>query len=271
MFVKYDLRRDFKVENIFSCFEAERSKDFYFNGEAHDSWEMVFVEEGIAGIAEDDRIYELHAGEVILHKPFEFHKIWAAGNGKELKIIIISFDVEGELPLALEEGKIKLSIEMQGRLTELFKLGREVIAARKNNMRAAEHEFALRTELFLIDLSGMTEESDNTLKTTDALRFKKIINVMKEHVEENLTVAEIAFYAGMSQSNLKSVFAKFTDGGIKNHFNAMRIRHSIELLKKGMRVGEISEHMSYSSQNYYSLAFKREMGYAPMTYKTKFL
>ena len=49
----------------------------------------------------------------------------------------------------------------------------------------------------------------------------------------------------------------------------MKINYSLSLLSEGYSVAEISRVLSFSSQNYFSMVFRREMGMSPSEYKKK--
>lgn len=264
----YELKKRFYVNKIFTCFQHERETNFYFGGEAHNFWEAVFVMDGELGITEDDRVYELSKGNIIFHKPMEFHKVWSRGSKKPV-MMVISFNLIGDAPKMLENGVKSLSPPRINELLEIFNLGSNVINEHVSDTDS--QILSSKLELFLLEMSKEEEVYDKTLKSDDALRYKRIIRIMNEHIRENLSVADIAKYSGLSESNLKVVFAKFSDGGVKKRFNRMKILFSINLLKQNMSVSEISEYLSFSSQNYYSLVFKNETGLSPIVYKNKYL
>ena len=46
-----------------------------------------------------------------------------------------------------------------------------------------------------------------------------------------------------------------------------KILYAKKLLAGGMGVTEVAEKMSFSSQNYFSVVFKRKVGVSPLQYK----
>ena len=69
---------------------------------------------------------------------------------------------------------------------------------------------------------------------------------------------------------LYNAFSKFSDCGVRKHFVRMKIAASVPLIKKGISIAEISQQFSFSSQNYFAMVFKAEMGDSPTEYKKKF-
>ena len=103
------LDNDIKIENQFEVLSFLTVLDynwdakFVFLGEQHDFWEIVYVLSGEVECVEDDRVYQLKAGEMLLHAPMEFHKIRSAAN-TEPHLYVLSFRSQGMLPERLKDG-----------------------------------------------------------------------------------------------------------------------------------------------------------------------
>jgi quercetin dioxygenase-like cupin family protein len=80
----------------------------YFSGESHKYHEVVFVMDGEVTISEDDRIYYLSKGDLIVHAPYEFHRI---ATDKGAQILLFSFDTDEAFPDKLYDGFFVLSEE----------------------------------------------------------------------------------------------------------------------------------------------------------------
>ena len=68
------------INSFYTASEAVREVGFFFNGESHDTWECVFIIEGRAGVSAGETVYTLEEGQVILHPPLEFHRLWNDGD-----------------------------------------------------------------------------------------------------------------------------------------------------------------------------------------------
>ena len=73
------LKENFIVKRICSIHYFEYTKNFMFSGESHDFWEFVYLDKGEALVCSNDKWFQLNAGEIIFHKPNEFHNIKANG------------------------------------------------------------------------------------------------------------------------------------------------------------------------------------------------
>ena len=72
-YIKLDT--EFAVEGIVSAFKYTFPKNFQYDGEKHDNWEFVFVESGSFLAKADDKKYVIRSGELICHKPMEYHNL----------------------------------------------------------------------------------------------------------------------------------------------------------------------------------------------------
>ena len=45
-FIRHGFQNVFRVEKVITFFYMEISKDFHYDGESHDFWEMVYIDKG---------------------------------------------------------------------------------------------------------------------------------------------------------------------------------------------------------------------------------
>ena len=107
------------IKCFITAFKTRLENGYYFNGEMHDFWELVYVTEGSLFVSEDSRVYELTEGDIIFHKPMEFHKIWVEKE-QTARAIIMSFDAIDESLSELSHGVHKLDAERRGIFEDLF-------------------------------------------------------------------------------------------------------------------------------------------------------
>ncbi len=264
----YILNRSFSLVSIHSAFVEERDVDFYFNGEVHDFWEIVYVASGQITVTEDNRVYNLEKGDIIFHRPMEFHKVWSRGT-KMPCVYTMSFKTEGQVPSAIGDGIIHLNSTEVSSFLNIFSDANLLLHSQDTHEYIVEQRLSSNLESFIIYLA-CERTADTTLsQSVDALRYHTIINMMKKHLCEDLSVNDIARLSHMAPSTMKNSFSKFSDCGVRKHFIRMKILATIPLIKKGFPINEISEQFSFSSQNYFSIVFKSEIGESPTEYKKR--
>lgn len=254
------------IKSIFTGIDADREKDFVFDGESHDFWEVVFVSNGEITATADERIYSLKQGMLLFHKPMEFHRLIADGeNSSHLKII--SFTAEGELMKRFEKRCFNLNISEQDTFSEITDYFRMACNAFEESPENYDYLANMATTLLESFLLRLKEKSDYTPKHSSYNEevYYRIVKTMKNNCYRQLTVNDIANLLNMSASNIKRVFALYSDIGIAKYFLNLRIRRAKELLQEGLSPYEVAEKLGFKP-NYFYTVFKREVGITPNKY-----
>ncbi len=261
-----------KVEKLYTFFKAKREKDYYFDGEMHDFWELVYVESGRIGVSEDDNVYGLEAGQIIFHRPMELHKLWAEETSE---LFIASFIASGDALEKLSRGVFSLDYEskaayeaMLTKFSAVFGNLRRLVPRIKEDTDDIDMQIAAnKMEAFLLSVIKSATISDTKKKSRTTMNYQLIIRVINEHIDEELSIEKIAGLCSMSVSNVKKVFRRYGGEGIMKYVTHLKLKKAIAMLEEGMTIAEVSERLSFSSQNYFSAVFKREMGFVPSKLK----
>ena len=235
-------------------------ENYDFQGEIHSFYEMVCVLSGSVGITAGDKVYLLNAGQCLLHPPDEFHRI-RSEKGSEPHVLNLSFHAS-----AMPEYDGRIFSPTPKQQQEFL----EISAAVQDGLHRSDgkklNEQRLRLESWL--LRAVRSTTDNGIvESSAAMRYAEIVNVLQEHLEEQLSAAEIARLCNMSLSNLKKIFTKYAGMGVSRYFNEMKMRRAAILLQSGKRVGEVAAELGFTDQNYFSTVFRRIMGSSPGRYR----
>ena len=87
IYVKTELQSILNISKIVTIHYYEFDKNFIFEGESHDFWEMVYVDRGQVKIRRDNEEQILSQGEIIFHKPDEFHSIRAYNSAPNFFVV----------------------------------------------------------------------------------------------------------------------------------------------------------------------------------------
>jgi AraC-like DNA-binding protein len=88
--------------------------------------------------------------------------------------------------------------------------------------------------------------------------------IMQEHVEDSITVDEIAQRVGLGYTRLLNVFRQYTGLTPYQYYLQLRIHRARELLREpGITVKEVSARMNFENQYYFSRLFKKKTGMSP--------
>lgn len=264
-----------EIEGYISAYDVVHPENFYFSGEMHDFWEMVYVKKGKVIATGDERIYNLCEGQIVFHKPLEFHRIWSA-NGSSPHLNILSFRGSGEILKALKERSFSLSQSDRKLYLEVFDTFAKATSAYNDGgkgsweYRIISSKASSLLEVFLLGLIGK-ESLPQIPVSSDEKNYQKIVAVMNEHCKESLSVDDLAALCLMSRSNMKRVFAKFSDLGIAKYFIGLKIRYAMKLLAKGHSPKETSALLGFNEVSYFHTVFKRETGLTPVQYQKQYL
>lgn len=272
-FTMHSLHRIININSLITAFRVTYDETFNFKGEMHNFWELVYVLDGKIGVAADNKVYELTKNQIIFHKPMEFHRLWSEG-GTRPHLIIISFEASGDGMKRFENGIFQIDFEGNQLIRNVidhvhttfdtYNTSGLKLKSPKNSVALQLICTSLEHLLLTVLKNAISKEQINS---QSAKNYRQIIGVLDSHVNENLSLEEIASLCKMSVSNLKKTFKKYSGEGVISYFNRMKIRKSIDLLKQGFSIGEISDLLSFSSQNYFSTVFKKETGLSPLNYK----
>lgn len=121
------------------------------------------------------------------------------------------------------------------------------------------------------DLPGAYEAAMDEMRTL--LETPQLVRDVKHYIEENFSMeafslTDAADYTHVSPQHLSRVFRQSTGITFMDYITRVRIRKAIELLAdEDLKMYEIAERVGYSSQHYFSSAFKKVLGVSPMEYK----
>lgn len=260
------VKRCVNISSIIMGIDAYRDRDFFFSGESHDFWEAVFVSDGEITATADERIYNLKQGMLLFHKPMEFHRLIADGkNSSHLKII--SFTAKGELINQFENRCFNLSLSEQdafSEITDYFIKASLAYSKSPDSFNYLSNISASLLESFLLKLKDKNEYTPKHISYSEDIYYK-IVKAMKENCDKSLTVNDIAGLLNMSASNVKRVFAIYSDIGIARYFLNIRIRRAKELLQEGLSSQDVARKLGFKP-NYFYTVFKREVGITPNQY-----
>ena len=102
-YVATKLRKVIEIDSIITIHYFEYMKDFVFSGEFHDFWEFLYVDKGAVDVYAGDKWLTVKQGEIIFHKPNEFHALKSVGKASP-NLVVASFKSKSEL-IKLFEGK----------------------------------------------------------------------------------------------------------------------------------------------------------------------
>jgi len=96
--------------------------------------------------------------------------------------------------------------------------------------------------------------------------INQAVNYIKGNLQDELEVDTIAGQLNISASYLMRTFKQHTGLTIKDFINRYRIYQSLELLKRHLKIYEISEQVGYNEYKAFSYNFHKYMNMTPNQY-----
>ncbi len=268
----------------------EYSSEIKFAGEKHDFWEFVYVDNGCVEIFADNKQYIVQSGEVIFHKPNEFHTI-AAHNKTNPNLIIISFIAHGNHMQFFNNYHNKATAQQKMLLHKVLHETRlafknilhqpsyDICMIRRENASAiSEQLIKLYLELFLIDIyrEAQIEKEEfehgtdlsfmlpqcNNLYITDTLVY------LNNNIPNKLKISQICQEIGIGRSRLQQLFNNEFGCGVIEYFNALKAVAAKDLLRStSVNINDIADMLGFTSVAYFSRYFKNTFGITPTKYR----
>ena len=131
------------------------------------------------------------------------------------------------------------------------------------------------TDSSAITFLNATAAMDFTKRVSEAkipsgmpLDIYKAIQYISNHVNQNISVEEVADHLGMERSTLSKKFKRELGFNISAFIMRKKLEESRSLLHYSDRtISEISEYLCFSSQSYFQNVFKAKYGITPKEYR----
>ena len=284
-YYKHKLENLLVISKIITIHYFEFDKNFVSHTESHDFWELVYADKGDLVCTVEGKEIILKEGEVIFHKPGVIHAHRADGK-RAPNVFIVSFECKNEAIRFFEDRHMVLDksllrfifaiIEESKRTFDLPYSDPELKKMKLLETPTLGGQQLIKNylELLLINLMRNYLERNSSEAVFlpqaefDELISDKVIEYMKEHVSERLSVADICNILHYNKSYIFRQFKKTTGRSLMAYFTKMKIQKAKEMLRETeASVAVISDALSFDSPNYFSKTFKKVTGYTPSTYR----
>ena len=267
----YPILKKVSLDGFASAFFASYPAGFVFDGEAHDFYEAVLVQKGRAGVTADDAVFELSAGELILYRPWVFHRLWTIGD-TPADLLTFSFSAERmphfqNLIFRPDEKETALFVRRMKTARDIFLFrGIQVVGIREGCSLGAQ-KLLQATEQFLLSLLSGDPVFGLEDRSVPAHHYVELISCMRRNIGRSLNVEQLARMTSLSPDNIKKIMEKYAGEGVMQHFTRLKIQEGMRLLEEGALVCEAAERVGYSDPDLFGAAFKRVAGMSPSEWK----
>ena len=290
-FTRLSFEKIFNVDKIITIFYMELSKNFYYEGEKHDFWEMVYIDKGEMICTADDKRFVLKSGEMTFHKPNEFHNL-SGDSSVAPNVSILTFECKSRAMKHFEGKIFRLNAEEKALLSTLFSEGLscyqledarnpllQKLKVIKHSPLGSSQMTKNLLEIFLIKLCRNTDVVTKEMRQSYVIdgidvpyNVMEILDYLKEHIYGKVTIRDLAKHLDKSESTIKQLFAQYRDGGIIRYYNTLKIKEARKLIREGKyNMTQISDMLQFDNPQYFSKCFKTVTNMTPSEYKASIM
>ncbi len=245
---------------------SEHPTGYYFSwkkGRILQEYQLVYITEG-RGILETRRgSYEVKEGTIIMIRPGEYHRYrplqeegwlehFIGFNGRQAQHFF------KRAPYLRKEEAIICGIR-ESFMENYYKIFRLVKDEKPGFQQIASgHILALLGGLVAFHKQG--EFSGKPIESS----IQKARLYMREHVEENIDLHELAAHYHLSYASFRKMFKKYTGKSPRQYHLELKLMRAKELLlTSDLSITEISHLLNFESLQYFSRYFKKQTGSSP--------
>ncbi|MBQ8295502.1 MAG: helix-turn-helix transcriptional regulator [Clostridia bacterium] len=286
-YFKHKLENLIHVSKIVTIHYFEFEKNFKSTGESHDFWEIVYADRESVVCTADAQNIPLLQGEILFHKPNEFHTLSANGQ-KAPNVFILSFVCKSDAMQFFENKKFRLDKNLARFIYFILEEGKKTfdipysdpkikkMALLPQPTLGGEQLIKNYLEILLINLLRVyteTESGNDIFLQRNDLATKPVHDVillLQNSLQQSLSINEICKKTAYGRAYLFRVFKAATGKTIMEYYLTLKIERAKQLLRENeLTVKEISATLAFNEPNYFTKTFKRFTGLTPSAYKRR--
>ena len=277
------------INRIISVHYFQYMSDFSFPGESHDFWELVCVDRGKIDALAGDRRLTLKKGNILFHKPNEFHNVLT--NGKvSPSLVVIGFECHSPAIKSFEDQLMSVQDTEKELMAQIIVEARNTFSGRLDDpyqeelifnsepltfgsaqlishyleqlmihlyRRYFSYSLPVRSSRFLAEASSGNDT------------YNRIVRYMEEHLGERMTIDRICRDNLVGRSQLQKLFRDTKGCGVIEFFSMMKIDTAKQMIRDNqLNFTQIADRLGYNSIHYFSRQFKQITTMTPSEYAT---
>lgn len=252
---KYFLFRDSK--NL-----SNRGSEIHY----HSCFEIYCLTDGECDSFVDDKLYNLHPGDMIIIPPGAIHATHY--NGKKHSRVLINFSmhyISSSLIDVVSKGVYFFKNE--GAEEELNRMFAEI--AKEESCSDSFSEEAIRSLLARLIIMAVRHEPRQAEKISSSSFIEDAVRYVQNNYRNPICLDDIAKSCGVSKVHLSRRFKEKIGIGLNEYIAIYRLKNAKELLltQDKMSICEVAFECGFNDSNYFSWLFKKTYGVTPSQYR----
>ncbi|WP_028125720.1 helix-turn-helix domain-containing protein [Eremococcus coleocola] len=233
-------------------------------------WHLLILDHGQITLKHNQMNLSLNDSQYVFLPPNQDYNL--LGVSKQSSYILLPFT--SKIDYHFDSGKI-LTLNQVNK--DLIQEIIDLLALSALDYLQKAKVFALFQLVFINLISNKNERQilNNTTKMkekSDNKAFELMDTYIKQNLDKNIQVADLANLFKLSRSTLQQLFNTYVNMTPKQYINHLRLSESKRLIREStLSLSEIALQLGFGSIQYFSRAFSREFGMSPSAYaKQKF-
>ena len=280
-YIKNKVANTIAISKIVSIHYFEFDKAFAFEGESHNFWEMVYVDSGEVEIYADDKAYHLRQGNVIFHKPNEFHSI--KSHNESSNVFVISFVTSSKAMSFFKDRQMMVPVKQRRSISEIVKEYSETyypMQPEDMELKLKENppiggQQMIRTHLEQLLIMLVRSETDTrkmqifpSKESMENHLVSQILEMIDDNIHSRLSVDEICESMSYSRAYISRLFKNATGYSPLEYILKKKIHEAKKLIRDDKySFTQISDILAFDNPHYFSTVFKRVTNMSPSEYK----
>lgn len=279
-YIKTKLETVLNISRIITIHYYEFGPNFVFHGEKHDFWELVYIDKGRVQIRADSEEITLEQGQIVFHKPNEFHSIRSLDSAPNF--FVLSFSCPSAAMALFDGFSTHLDKKLKGYLFSIIQEAEKTFVIPQNDpyLKKLERKpdaplggeqliktyleqfliFLLRTITSKIDPQPPKENGNPLLASIQAY--------LSDRVEMKIQIEDLCGEFGYSRSYLSRLFQKETGQSLGKYATKLKIDKAKQWIREtDMNFAQIAAKLAFDNPQYFSRVFKRCTGMTPSEFK----
>ena len=246
---------------IYTFFTQDTPKDFYFRGESHRPYELVYLDQGLLHNLISGSDILLHQQECLLIGRDDWHIQYA---DDPVRFLTISFDVDGGCLDALTNKPICLPQYLKPAIEKM-------LVERDGDSFSADYIEAL-LKIVLIELLREPESRGHEAQFPSTRHAEnqivdQALQIISRNIAGKIVLKELADAVHVSIPYLYELFDSHLGMPPGKYITKIRIEECKLLLREGdASIGDIAKRMGFSSIQHFSRQFRSCCGLSPTEY-----
>lgn len=235
----------------------------------HNSLEIVYILNGIMDVTVNDHITRLFGGDFIIVNSRDIHSTHCIGSSRILLLQLPYSFLKEHIPgyefVRFQDTGGPFSFPGQNKLKPLLDQMAELYSDQSTigRLKLTSLLYSLLSEL-VADYMVHISENAKLKNDRNFNRLSLIMDYVKEHYTENLSVSDAAGLLHLEEAYFCRFFKKYMGQTFLEYVNSVRLRYIYEdMMKTDLTLSEILERHGFHNYKVFSRMFKEIYGTTP--------